>query len=490
MHIPHLLRAALVVSFSFLPSAIGSERPNLLLVITDEHNFRTLGCYRDQLQEEQARMWGETVVDTPHIDWLAENGAIFNSMYASSPVCTPSRASMFTGHYPQNTGAHRNDLVMDTSIPTIATVLAKNGYATGYSGKWHLSGESKPGWDPQPNYGFNDNRYMFNRGHWKKLGLADDGAPYVASRNQDDQPSYLLDGADERSYTTDWLTNRALEFIEENKANPFFYVLSIPDPHGPNTVRQPYDEQFSQTNFEFPRTWENEATDHDPAWRHPDGRAQKNFQEVMQQYHGMVKCIDDNIGRLAEKLKAVGLLDNTIVVFSSDHGDLCGEHCRINKGVPLEGSARIPFIIYYPESVPNGTVVNAAANTTDWMDTFLSLMKIEKKNPTEGRDLTPLLTDQTPKDWDDITFVRSTAWVGAFTDRHKLIIEKSDKKPWLIDLETDPDELINQIDSPEYTETLNRLAKKLMNYGRERNDPTVLSSEVQFNLRAIVNRNL
>src|SRR5687768_9501070 len=136
------------------------ERPNLLVIMTDEHNFRTLGCYRALMSPEQAFMWGPGVkVDTPNIDWLAKNGAIADRFYATSPVCTPSRAALMSGLYPQNTGAHTNNIPMDDRVVTFAEVLRRRGYTTGYAGKWHLDGDARPGWSPARKFGFDDNRY-------------------------------------------------------------------------------------------------------------------------------------------------------------------------------------------------------------------------------------------------------------------------------------------------------------------------------------------
>ena len=143
---------------------------NVLVIQTDEHNFRTLGCYRELMPEEQAFVWGKGVkVDTPNIDWIASNGAICDRYYATSPVCTPSRAALISGLYPQNAGAISNNIPLKDSVVTFAEVLKRRGYATGYAVKWHLEGDAKPGWKPAKNFGFSDNRFMFNRGHWKKL---------------------------------------------------------------------------------------------------------------------------------------------------------------------------------------------------------------------------------------------------------------------------------------------------------------------------------
>ena len=461
------------------------DQPNVLLLITDEHNFRTIGAYRDHLTKDQALLWGDTAVETPNLDYLAKNGALFTSMYASSPVCSPSRSSMFTGMYPQNAGVTKNDMVMDTSLPTIASLLKKNGYKTGYAGKWHLSGTAKPGWAPEFNYGFDDNRHMYNRGHWKVFGFGDDGKPTAANGP--------ISKADEKNYATDWLTDRAIEFIDAHADKPFFYTVSYPDPHDPNGVRPPYDSLYRDVNFKFPATFHKEVPADYPRWQKYTKlkleSSPKKMQDHFSGYWGMVKLLDDNVGRLIAHLKEKGLLENTIVIFSSDHGDFLGEHHKVNKTYPQEASARIPFILSYPAGVGKGLVVGAAANTADWMDTIASLTKAKghQPNQNDGRDLTPLLQGDAAK-WDDVTFMRYQSWVAAVTDRYKLIISVENKPvdAWLIDLSKDPDELTNALKLPENKNIVKRLAQELKHYGTNAKDAIVLDEQVQMQLNALI----
>lgn len=154
-----------IVSGSFSQT----QQPNIVIIHTDEHNFRTLGCYRECLQNEQAFPWGkEAVVETPHIDRLAHQGVLFTRCYATSPVSSPSRASFMSGLYPQNNGVWTNDMVLSDAAVTFGESLRQNGYATGYIGKLHINGKGRPEWHPKRDFGFSDNRYMYNRGHWKK----------------------------------------------------------------------------------------------------------------------------------------------------------------------------------------------------------------------------------------------------------------------------------------------------------------------------------
>ena len=316
----------------------GDRRPNLLIIHTDEHHVNTLGCY------------GGDLVETPNIDWLAKNGAIVSKCYAATPVCSPSRASFLTGCYPQNTPVTTNNIPMRNGAMTFAEALRRKGYATGYAGKWHLDGHGKPQWAPERRFGFDDNRYMFNRGHWKKMEITADG-PRVAARGRGGKPTYAVDGADSKSFTTDWLTDRAIDFLAEHKDGPFCYMLAIPDPHGPNTVRAPYNTMYRAADVQIPKTL-TKTPDQIPDFARPDPKVTaKMLRRIQPNYYGMVKCIDDNVGRILKTLRETNRLDNTVVVFTSDHGDLCGEHGRLNKGVPYEGSARIPFVIYYPERI-------------------------------------------------------------------------------------------------------------------------------------------
>jgi arylsulfatase A-like enzyme len=453
-------------------------RPNLLIIQTDEHNFRTLGCYRKTLPVQQAYVWGENVaVETPHIDWLAEHGALCTSFYATTPVCSPSRSAWVSGRYPQNTPVITNDIPMDDEIITFAEILRQQGYETGYAGKWHLDGLGRPQWAPERQFGFADNRYMFNRGHWKQLEDTPQG-PRVAARNNG-KPTYSIAGADKKNFTTDFLADKTIEFIQTHKEKSFCYMVSLPDPHGPNSVRAPYDTMYKHLNFQKPATGAKPDKDL-PIW---GKKSRKTISaDGMAKYFGMVKCIDDNVGKIIETLKHLKLMDHTIVVFTSDHGDLCGEHGRDNKGVPYEASAKIPFVLYYPAKVKPRTLIHETLTCVDFLPTILSLMNVTSAGKEQGRNASSLFVDgKAPADWKDVAFMRGTGqrngkdddnWLAVVTHRYKLVYSPQDP-PWLFDLEKDPDELINIYQKPEYKETVKKLAQELLVYGKKYNDPRI-----------------
>ncbi len=473
---------------AYLPSmAQAPAKPNVIIIQTDEHNFRTLGCYRELLTAEQAQVWGEgNIVETPNIDFLAQHGVLFSKFYAASPVCTPSRASFISGRYPQNTGAPKNNLPLSDDVVTYSMVLQDNGYKTGFIGKWHLDGEGKPQWGPQRKFGFEQNQYMFNRGHWKNIEDNGGGAR-IAARDDKGNPSYGLNNSDEKSYATDFLVDKGIEFIQKNKKHPFSLYLSIPDPHGPDRIRAPYDTMYQHMSFQAPPTYKK-GTEGVPAWALPAKRAGLD----QAQYFGMVKCIDDNIGKILTYLKNNDLLDHTIIVFTSDHGDLRGEHHKHNKGNPLEASAKIPFIVYYPKMIPPGTVVKKAFNTVDFAPTLLSFMGQEIPTGMVGRDFSGLLKDpQSQEHWEDISFMRNggTAnnglWVAAVTSRYKLVLSKKDE-PWLTDMQIDPNELINFIGKDGYQDIVKTLAKQLKQYGQKQADPFLVNTKMAKDLDSLL----
>jgi len=193
----------------------------------------------------------------------------------------------------------------------------------------------------------------------------------------------------------------------------------------------------------------------------------------MPKYYGMVKCLDDNIGRILDALRKNGQIDNTIIVFTSDHGDLCGEHGRLNKGVPYEGSARIPFLIYTPGKIKGGTVVNEALSCIDFMPTVMNLMNTKHGQKVDGRDATALFTGA-KTDWSDMAFIRSTSagkpWLCAVSDRYKLVYSDMGD-PWLFDLERDPDEMTNLFNDPKSKNVVTTMTDHLRSYSKLQKDP-------------------
>jgi uncharacterized sulfatase len=240
---------------------------------------------------------------------------------------------------------------------------------------------------------------------------------------------------------------------------------------------------YTGLTYSAPATYDK-ADEGVPSWAQKKDNASIN----QAQYFGMVKCIDDNVGKIIDFLRTEDLLENTIVVFTSDHGDLRGEHHRHNKGVPLEASAKIPFIISFPQQVPKGAVVHNAISTVDFAPTILELMGIGHHVNMQGKDYSQVVTDPaTFSEIPDIAFVRSTGtvqdgeWIGSFSSRYKLILSAEDD-PWLLDLEQDPDELHNHILEAGNESIVRDLAIKLQAYATEFQDPFLQNTKMSDDL--------
>ena len=480
---------ALVVLLIGPGLVLGNENPpNVLLIVTDEHNIRTLGCYRDLLSPEQAEMWGpNSIVETPNLDRIAHDGVICTRAYATSPVCSPCRAAMITGLYPHQAGVSTNNQPLKAGVQTLAGLLRKDGYRTSFVGKWHLAGDGKPEWSPAVNGDFENTKYMFNRGHWKKFEEV--GAkPKIAARDKRGQPSYDVDDAGPKSYATDFLTDRALEIIHEENPSPFLLVVSFPDPHGPNTVRAPYDQMYSHLRFLPPRTYAVEDMP-SPKWLGGDKKHAIFRGDQMSRYFGMVKCLDDNIGRLLQALEDIGKTESTVVMVTSDHGDLCYEHDRLNKGNPYEGSARVPLLIRYPETL-KASVYNEPVGTVDITPTLLGLIGSRPQIEFSGRDLSNHFQHSPQGKKEEMVFLRNSGtqavWVAAVDSRYKLVLSVSDR-PWLFDQKEDPDELLNFYQRPNTQAVTKKLALGLVEYAEKTGDPFLENPKILDSLRQCIN---
>jgi arylsulfatase A-like enzyme len=250
-------------------------------------------------------------------------------------------------------------------------------------------------------------------------------------------------------------------------------MVSYPDPHGPNSVRAPYDKMYQDVKVPIPRSV-NKTREQTPVWA---AKAPKitadTVRLLMPKYYGMVKCLDDNIGRILDTLRKNGQIERTIIVFTSDHGDLCGEHGRLNKGVPFEGSARIPFLIYTPGKIKGGTVVDEALSCVDFLPTVMSLMDVNHGLKVDGRNAANLFRAKGGR-WRDLTFLRSTSnpqaqWLCAVSDRYKLVYASSGK-PWLFDLQKDADELTNRFTDPTCQAIVREMTGGLIKYCKTQKD--------------------
>jgi arylsulfatase A-like enzyme len=418
--------------------------------------------------------YGGTLVDTPNIDSIASGGALFGNFFVNSAVCTPSRGCMLTGRYPHCHGAYRNPVHINRDEVTLAHVLAKAGYDTAYMGKWHLDGETRSCDEVIPtsrSMGFADSRYMINRGHRKSVLEAPDGSFELSSE------------IDAGRYMTDWLVDKATDYLKRDREKPFFLMVSIPDPHQSYCVRAPYSTMFDPADMPLPSSaredaalpsWACEAPMGADSWWgvDPDER-EKKLREIKAAYCGEVKCIDDNVGRLLKCLDEHGSAENTIVIFTTDHGDYMGEHGLTGKNMVYEGVYRIPLVIRWPKSIKPGTQVERFVTTVDFQPTILGLMGIGLSGREQGRDASALLRGESPAWVDEAFFHHSRfGYAGIFTPDFELGLARGGEHV-LFDRARDPDQMVNLIDDPEHAPVVEELAERVVRHNADLDSPAM-----------------
>jgi arylsulfatase A-like enzyme len=437
---------------TILGGSIGLITSNVFSKNKNENSPNLLIIYTDQLSCWALSAYGGQHLSTPHIDSLAQDGALFNNFFTNSAVCTPSRGCFLTGRYPHAHGAYKNNIPMNLDEITFAQILKNNGYDTGYAGKWHLDGTRRPGWvHKDRGFGFSDNYYMYNRGHWKKI---------EESPMQDVEPTvfpYKMIG-DDKTYTTDWLTDKTIEFICKPRKKPFCYMVSFPDPHTPFTVREPYDIMYKPNSITFPLSVPDDL--------------RKNLPVQKARYFGEVKCIDDNVGRIIKSLKQQDIYDKTIIVFTTDHGEYMGEHGLMGKNQIYETAIRIPLIIRWPKKIKNRIEIGQVISTVDFQQTILSLMEFESCGREQGRDASPLLADK-KIEWNNAAFIHHSSLERAylFTVEFELAYTDRGKEGFLFDRKNDPLQMRNLFSNTRYKNVVKKLTKLILNHHKDVNSP-------------------
>ncbi|NQU20140.1 MAG: sulfatase-like hydrolase/transferase [Candidatus Nealsonbacteria bacterium] len=447
--------AAATLAAPALGAAGSDARPNLLIIQTDQQSSWTLGAY------------GGTLVGTPHIDRIGREGAVLEQFFTNSAVCTPSRGCMITGRYPHSHGAYRNNLELGRDEVTLAELLRRGGYRTGYAGKWHLDGPPKPGWmTAERSMGFTDCRYMFNRGHWKKIVEAPDGTAKV-------HPYQVI--GDEKTFTTDWLADKTIDFIGRNRDKPFCWMVSIPDPHGPFTVREPYDTMYKPDDMPVPSTVNQVGLPWQPAADaaakrkkagQPVGR-EARCRQAKAKYCGLVKCIDDNVGRILGCLKEQGILDETIVVFTTDHGEYMGEHGLYGKNQLYETAYHLPFLVRWPEKIAAGTRIDRIVSTVDVQPTLAGLMGVAPSGREQGHDASPMLCGR-KTEWTDASWLHHSSLerAGVFTPEYELALIRGGGHI-LFDRVNDPEQTRNLYSDPAKKAVADELTARVIAHHRE-----------------------
>lgn len=376
-----------------------ASRKNVVMIVADELNKSCLGCY------------GHPLVKTPNIDRLAGMGMRFDEAYCSTPLCTPSRVSMFTGQYPC---AHKRFFVDEAShigdeVPTLVGYLKGQGYTTALIGKNHCfnqsfldrwfdvveeyhhwgkeRGEIRPADKAVFDWRHSDKRPMY-------ANFAEKGGATVLAEGLIDEPEPFPP----EQCMTARIAEDAEAFLSRQGDKPFFLKYSFPDPHWPHTVCEPYYSMYSPEDIESLPGY------HEIDWEtHPfkhfiqsmatgyDIYTEEERKKVLALYYGMITFIDDSVGRLLDALKANGMMDNTLILFTSDHGCFAGHFGLCGKtGGHYDSLMRIPLIVAGP-GVEKGTTSDGMLSNVDFLPTILDWLGMETPGYSQGSSFSHLL---------------------------------------------------------------------------------------------------
>jgi arylsulfatase A-like enzyme len=371
------MRVLILLLFGILGVVSASaKQPNVIILIADQLRYQSVGFTDDR-------------AITPNIDKIRDEGMLFENFVANTPVCSAFRGSLLTGKYASSTGYVVNELRINPNHDTFAHVLKLGGYRTDMVGKWHLWTHKAGG-----HHGA-ENNYVPPGPY--RLGFDDFWAAYNFGHHNFNW-SYWTESPKEIRGTTFkpiHFTDLAIERIKTHgkSGDPFAMVVAYSPPHDPfkaENAPQKYNDMFKDVEFPLPKTW----------LETPDPYMDRNTQQkrwtefwkpklpdMMRAYYAMTTALDVEIGRLMQALKDSGLDDDTIVIFTSDHGEMFGAQGRVFKMIFYEESVRVPFVVRWPGKIKPGSTSDACMGTPDIMPTILGLTKQPIPKAVEGMDL-------------------------------------------------------------------------------------------------------
>ena len=458
------------------PAPNGEKPRNVIFILSDDHRYDFMGFM-------QAVPW----LQTPALDRLAREGAHMKNAFVTTALSSPSRASILTGQYTHTHTVVDNLAPRPDDLVFFPQYLQQQGYKTAFYGKWHMGNT-----DDAPQPGFD---------HWE--GFRGQGTYYNTQLNIDGVRTKFAP----ELYSTDILTDHAMEFINEHKDQPFFVYLSYKSVQSKTEASPARKGMYKDEEVVYPPSFDTPyygipqlPTKEDGGkplcgreWYGPERTPDwvKNQREswhgVDYQYHGKrsyeedflnycetVTSMDDAIGRLLDYLDREGFAESTLVIYMGDNGFIWGEHGLIDKRNFYEPSVRVPLLVRCPDLIEPGTVVDEMVQNVDIAPTIMAACGLEKASDMCGMSFLPLLRGEQIPDWRkelfyeyywEYEFPQTPTTFGVRTDRYKYIRYHG---VWdtneFYDLKEDPNEMMNLIDRPELQDTIRRMANSLYDW--------------------------
>lgn len=443
------------------------SRPNVLFLFADQHRASATGCY------------GDPNVRTPNLDRLAAQGVRMDAAYSNTPVCCPFRACLMTGLYSHHHGMLTNSANFLPAGPLLGQTFKDAGYKTGYIGKWHLEYPSHdklyPGQFPGAHARYVPPQRRLGFDWWR-----------MADRNHSHfEHSFFVDDAKQptppqKGWQPTAFVDEAFKFIRANISDPWFLAVSFGPPHTPYKAPEEYRSHYQGETLKLlPNV--------------PEGKAEAFARKNLPDYYGMIESLDAEVGRLMSLLDQLGIAENTIIVYTSDHGDQMGSHGYKVKRWPHDESARIPFILRYPKAIPRQQVKSAPFSAIDFFPTLAGLAGLAVPKGLDGQDYSSYIKNEaaTPPR----AFVYSqmhygyVPWPGWRSLRTKNYLYAETKEgPWLLfDVRNDPFQTKNLVRSAQHQTLVKEFSQKLNRIMKDSGDSWEIKVGSEYGNRGDIN---
>ena len=431
--------------------------PNILVIMSDEHAPQFSG------------FGGHPIVKTPHLDALAERGVHFRNAYCNSPLCVPSRMSFMTGRYPHHNGAYDNATALSSDAVTWAHLLRAAGYDAALSGKQHFVG-------PDQLHGFQA-QLAFDLHASNHHGVFDWSKGTPAAERPWPGVAQAGPGSTREIEVDDQVEAAALAYIKDpaRKQRPWVLDVGFIAPHFPLVVPQRYWDMYPPEEMDLPVLPPGHAESQHPVFQRMRGMfgslqlfPEEQVRRARAAYYGLITYLDDKVGRLVAALEETGQLEHTLIIYTSDHGEMNGEHGMWRKSNFYEQSVRVPLIMSGTGLVPQGRVVEQAVSLVDVVATMVEAAGAEPITPLDGHSLLPLARGEDTRG-PDVVFSEYLAHGVARPvamlrrGRYKLIYSLDDP-PILFDLQTDSGEFHDLGADPAHAATREELRAALLEH--------------------------
>ena len=447
------------------------SRPNLLYIHTDQHCPHVTGCY------------GDPIVETPNLDALAANGVVFDNVYCASPICVPSRMSMLSARHPHQNEVWSNMHGLDSSIPTHAHAMGAAGYEPTLIGRMHSVGPDQLHGYVERLVGDHGSNYIGGRGPERGALEGTAGPERTSLRiSGAGQSSYQVHDEEVTAAAIDWLNRKGVEKRGLGELKPFSLSIGLMLPHPPYVARSEDFERY-RDRVQLPEIRRSLAEETHPylrRWREYTGNVDVTDQETLRSraaYWGLVHRVDVMVGQILAALQENDLAHNTLIVYTSDHGDMLGEHGHWWKHLFYEQSARVPLIVSWPGVVNAGERCERVVSALDVTATMVDALEAPALPNSPGRSLLGLISDRRPTpQWEDVAFTEYC--IDQFTPGNEArpgecyqrmirrnewkLIYDADAPPMLFNLAEDPQERIDRAGDAECAAILSDLTARIL----------------------------